>query len=313
MFMNKSQSIVLDRRKFLAGAAALVAAGVLPRQVLALAGPQTFKQGNYDVTVASDGQLVLPASIIAPDAPPEEVAKLAGMMVKDGKVTVAANPLLLKSASDTILLDTGSGQGFQDTAGKIGETLKAAGVDPASVTKVIFTHAHPDHCWGTSVNGQLAFPNASLHMDETEWNFWTNKDLASRMPKEMQGMVMGTQGQLDVIKDRITLFKPGAELVPGLMALGTPGHTPGHTSFELAGGDGMIIGGDAIPVPEVYFPHPEWTFAFDADAATATKSRLMLLDMAAAGKKKFFGYHWQGSGMGFAEKKDGAYQFVAAA
>jgi glyoxylase-like metal-dependent hydrolase (beta-lactamase superfamily II) len=308
---NSNATIRVDRRKFLGVAAGLIAAGVLPKNVMALAGPYMFKQGSYDVTVVSDGTLLLPTSIIDSGGKPEEVTKLLGTMVQGDKAQFEASPLLLKSGSEMILMDTGSGGGFQPTAGKVLESLKAAGVDPLAITKVIFTHAHPDHCWGTiGKDGKPIFSKASFHMGETEWNFWTAADLGSKMPKEMQGMVTGTQTQLGALKDQIKLFKAGAEVLPGIMALDTAGHTPGHISFELAGGDGMIVTGDAITNPMVFFAHPDWKFNFDADHATAIANRKKLLDMASAGKKKLLGYHWPYPGIGMAEKKDGAYVYV---
>jgi glyoxylase-like metal-dependent hydrolase (beta-lactamase superfamily II) len=189
--------------------------------------------------------------------------------------------------------------------------LKAAGTDPASVTKVIFTHAHPDHLWGTTgADGKSPYANASFHMAEAEWNFWAAADLASKMPKPMEGMVKGTQGQLAAIKEKINMFKPGSEILPGINVIDTAGHTPGHVSFELAGGDGMIITGDAITNAAVFFAHPDWKFNFDADHTTAIANRKKLLDMASAGKKKLLGYHWPYPGIGMAEKKDSAYVYV---
>jgi glyoxylase-like metal-dependent hydrolase (beta-lactamase superfamily II) len=309
--MNGAKNLVLDRRKFLGVAAGLIAAGVLPKNVMALAGPYAFKQGAYDITVVSDGTLILPLSVVAPEAKPEDVAKLLGAMMQGDKAQFEASPLLLKSGSDVVLMDTGSGGGFQPTAGKIAESLKAAGVEASAITKVIFTHAHPDHCWGTlGADGKPIFGNATFHMAETEWNFWMAPDLASKMPKEMEGMVKTTQAQLAGFKDKVSMFKTGAEVLPGINVLDTSGHTPGHVSFELAGGDGMIITGDAITNPLVFFPHPDWKFGFDADHAAAIANRKKLLDMASSGKKKLLGYHWPYPGIGMAEARDGAYTYV---
>jgi glyoxylase-like metal-dependent hydrolase (beta-lactamase superfamily II) len=308
--LNTRKFIRLDRRKFLAGASALIAAGVLPKNVFALAGPYSFKQGAYDVTVVSDGTLMLPMNLIDSGGKPEEVKMMLGSMLQGDNVKFEASPLLLKSDKDMILIDTGSGNGFQPTAGKIGESLKAAGVDPAKITKVIFTHAHPDHLWGTTAaDGTSPYTGASFHIAETEHNFWAAPDLASKMPKAMEGMVKGTAGQLAAIKDKINMFKPGAEVLPGINVLDTAGHTPGHVSFELAGGDGLIVTGDAITNP-LYFSHPEWKFAFDADHEGAIANRKKLLDMAATGKKMLLGYHWPYPGLGSAEAKDGVYVYV---
>lgn len=312
--MNGAKHLVLDRRKFLGVAAGLVAAGVIPKSALALAAPYAFKQGAYDVTVVSDGTLMLPLSVVSPEAKPEDLKVLLGAMMQGEQAQFEASPLLFKSGSDVILMDTGSGAGFQPTSGKLVESLKAAGTDTSAITKVIFTHAHPDHLWGNlGADGKPIFANASFHVAETEWNFWTAPDLAGKMPKDMEGMVKNTQAQLAAIKDKVAMFKPGAEVLPGINVLDTAGHTPGHVSFELAGGDGLIITADAITNPLVFFPHPDWKFAFDADHDTAIANRKKLLDMAAASKKKLLGYHWPYPGIGMAEAKDGAYVYVPAA
>ena len=307
---NGTKHLVLDRRKFLGIASGLVAAGLLPKNVMALAGPYTFKQGAYDVSVVSDGTLLLPLALFDSDGKPDVMKALMGAMVQGDNVQFEASPLLLKSATDVILIDTGAGQGYQPTSGKIADSLKAAGTDPASITKVIFTHGHPDHLWGVTANGKTPYTNASFHMAEAEFNFWAAPDLASKMPKAMEGMISGTAAQLAAIKDKISLFKTGVEVLPGINVLDTAGHTPGHVSFELAGGDGLVVLGDVFPNPNVYFAHPEWKFAFDADHDLATAARKRILDMASAGKKKLLGYHWPYPGIGMAEAKDGAYVYV---
>ena len=314
MFISPtSKFITMDRRKFLGVASALIAAGVLPHSALALAGPHNFKHGTFDLTVVSDGTLQLPLAIVSPDATAEQLKALMGAAVQAGDTFAPeVNVVLAKSGADMILFDTGAGGAMAKTAGQLLESLKAAAVDAGAITKVVFTHAHPDHLFGAvGADGKLTFPNASYHMAENELNFWSAPDLASKMPEAMQGMVKGLQGQLAIIKDKLTTFKPGVELLPGVGVIDTAGHTPGHVSFELAGGDGLILTGDAIAVPSVFFAHPEWKFGFDADGETAGKNRRKLLDMAAADKKQMLGYHWAYPGLGRAEAKDGAFVYVA--
>ena len=313
MLIHNSNMIVLDRRKFLALAGTLAAAGLLPKQALALAGPYALKQGAYDISVVSDGTLSLNIAQVFPGSPVDEVKKLLGPAVAGEEASVEVNVLLLKSGSDVILIDTGTGGGMGPTAGRLMDSLKAAGTDPSAVTKVIYTHAHPDHLWGSvGKDGALTFANATFHMAETEHNFWAAPDLVGKMPKEMQGMVTGIQGQLTALKDKMSFFKPGAEVAPGIVALDTAGHTPGHVSFEMAGGDGLILTGDAVTAALVFFAHPEWKFGFDADPDMAIAARKKLLGMAAAEKKKMLGYHWPYPGLAMAEAKDGAFVYVPA-
>jgi glyoxylase-like metal-dependent hydrolase (beta-lactamase superfamily II) len=313
MLDTKSYHVV-DRRKFLAVAAGLVTAGVLPKSVLALASPYSFKHGAADVTVVSDGHLVLPIGVFGPDAPPEALkAILAAAGATGNEIQVPANVTLIKLGADLILFDNGSGSEFQPSAGKLIENLKLAGVDPAAITKMVFTHAHPDHIWATvNSGGSPNFPNAVYYCAAAEWDFWMGKDILTQMPKEMHPFVLGAQKHLEGAKDRITMVRPGDDIVTGIRVLDTHGHTPGHVSFEVAGDDGLIIVGDAIGLPAMYFPHPEWRLAFDAMHDVAVAKRKVLLDRAATDKTKMLGFHWPYPGVGYAERKDGAYQYVAA-
>ncbi len=308
-------SIVLDRRKFLAAASAFAASGLLSRQALALAGPATFTQGGFEVTVISDGHLVLPKSMLWPDAPPEELKELlATAGVTGDEVQPPSNITLIKAGSDLILFDNGSGAEFQPTAGKLLGNMKDAGIDPASITKVVFTHAHPDHIWATvNAEGSLNFPNASYYCASAEWDFWMGKDILNQMPKEMHPFVLGAQKHLKGAEPRISMVNPGDDIVTGIRVLNTYGHTPGHVSFEVAGDGGLIIVGDAIGFPAVVFAHPEWRLGFDGIPDLAIANRQALLRRAAADKIKMLGFHWPYPGVGHAEAKGSGFQYVPGA
>jgi glyoxylase-like metal-dependent hydrolase (beta-lactamase superfamily II) len=306
--------IQLTRRQLMLASAALAGSAALPRWVLAQAAPHSFKQGDFEIIVVSDGHLVLPANILAPEAPPEELQallKAAGMAGEE--VKPAMNAVLIRGGSDVILFDTGSGGEFQpETSGKLVESLAAAGVDPSAVTKIVLTHAHPDHIWGTAVEGGLRYPNAAYYISAAEWDFWTDPDLKTRMPQEMHGFVDGAQKHLGAVKEKVTMVKAGDEIVTGVSVVDTAGHTPGHISIEVAGGEGLIITADSIANPYVFFPHPDWKFGFDSDGDLAVANRKPLLDRAATEKMKMLGFHWPYPGVGFAERKDNAYTYVPA-
>jgi glyoxylase-like metal-dependent hydrolase (beta-lactamase superfamily II) len=105
------------------------------------------------------------------------------------------------------------------------------------VTDVIFTHGHPDHLWGLIDDfDEIVFPNASFHMGRAEWDFWRDPGTVDAMPEERKTFAVGAQNRLAVLADMINLFEPGAEVVPGVEAVDTSGHTPGHMSFMLHGG-----------------------------------------------------------------------------
>lgn len=306
------RDVRVNRRAFLAGAAALSASAGLPRPAWAQAAPHSFRHGEFEVTVLSDGHLVLPAEIIAPDAPQEEVqALLASMGQGPEQVQAPTNAVLIRAGSDVVLIDTGAGSSFGETAGRLPDSLRAAGIDPGTITKVVYTHAHIDHIGGTISPGPAAsYPQATHHLAAAEHAFWTDPGLLSRVPQEMQGLVTGAQSAITAIGDRLMLMKPGDEPVSGVRVLDTPGHTPGHISFEVAGDEGLIITGDAITNPIIFFAHPEWAFGFDADPALAVASRKSLLERAATDRVKLLGYHWAYPGVGYAERKDAAFRYV---
>ena len=108
------------------------------------------------------------------------------------------------------------------------------------------------------------------------------------------------------------MIRPGDEVAPGVRAIATPGHTPGHLSFEVSGGDGLIIVGDVVTSPTIYFPHPSWTFGFDADHGQAIASRKRLLDRAASDHTMLLGYHWPYPGIGYAERDGSGYRYLPA-
>jgi glyoxylase-like metal-dependent hydrolase (beta-lactamase superfamily II) len=175
---------------------------------------------------------------------------------------------------------------------------------------MVFTHGHPDHMWGTAVAGGTQFPNATYYSGAVEWDFWNGPDILGMMPQEMHGMITTTQTHYGAVKDRVTMLKPGDEIVTGIRAIDTAGHTPGHMSFEVDGGEGLIIVADVFPSALVYFPHPEWKFGFDADHDMAIAARRKLLDRAATDKVKLVGYHWAYPGVGYAERADTAYRYA---
>ncbi|MDI7864768.1 MBL fold metallo-hydrolase [Rhizobiaceae bacterium n13] len=302
-----------DRRLFLAGGAALGLLPLLPKGTFA-AETYRFNHGDFDLTVLSDGFLTLPAEILLPDATAEERFPILKRLGGDAKsAPVQVNIPLIRKGNELILVDIGSGGNFQESAGKLATNLKASGVDPASITKVVFTHAHPDHSGATvAPDGKLLYPNAEYLVSEAEWAFWTDADFDKKQPEALHGFAQGAKRDLFAVKDRMRLVSPGDEIVAGMRVLDTRGHTPGHISLHLDGGDGLIITGDAATSNVIFFEHPDWHFGFDTEAEIALKNRKALIEQAATDKVKMLGYHWAYPGVGFAERKDNAYVFVAA-
>lgn len=302
-----------SRRQFLALGAAF---STLPFWTKTVFATEThhISQGDFDITVLSDGYITLPADVIMPEATPAERADILKRLGGNADSAPApANIPVIRTGKDIIVVDVGSGTNFQATAGTFGTNFDITGIAPKDVTKVVFTHAHPDHTGGTLTEaGTLRFPNAEYFVSEKEWAFWTDPDFENKRPKALHAFALGAQRDLFAVKDRVKLVKAGDDIVTGMRVLDTEGHTPGHISLELAGGDGMIISADAATNRIVSFEHPGWKFGFDTLQDVAIKNRQALMDRAAADRIKLLGYHWTYPGIGYAERKGTGYRFVAA-
>ena len=212
------------RRTLLAAGAAAVAARALPAWA---AAPHSFKHGAFEVTVVSDGHLVLPISFLANGAPPDERAALLKAAGQTGEQYQSpTNVTLIRSGSDLVLVDMGSGDRFMPTAGKLWDNLKAAGIDKGKITKVIFTHGHPDHLWGTVDElDDLVTPDATFYVSAREWDLWNSDDAMRGLPAERAGFVTGARRNYAAIKDKVKMVQPGDDVVSGLSIVDTPGHT----------------------------------------------------------------------------------------
>jgi glyoxylase-like metal-dependent hydrolase (beta-lactamase superfamily II) len=274
-----------------------------------------FRQGAFDITVLSDGFISVPGPIVAPDGTADERADvLARLGELDSLVQVKTNIPLIRSGQDLILMDIGAGAKYEPTDGRLEGNLRAAGVAPADITKIVFTHAHPDHIWATLADdGSLRYPNATYYVGAAEWDFWMDPDYLTSMPAALHDFARGSQRDLAAVADRMVRLNPGDDVVAGMRALDTAGHTPGHLSFELAGGDGLIVTADVAVNAIVSFEHPDWRFGWDTIPDLAIKNRRPLLDRAATDRTRLLGYHWPYPGLGFAERYGRAFRFVPTA
>lgn len=304
----------LTRRQALAlggGGLAVLALAATARRANATA---TVESGENEVTIVSDGNLVLPLSFVGAGAPMDELkALLAANGLPTDALVPDCNVTFLKRGDQLIAFDTGSGSNFMPSAGKLLDNLGEAGIDPADVTDVVFTHAHPDHLWGMIDDfDEFVFSNAEYHIGEAEWAYWRADDTLDNMDEGRKTFVVGAQSRLALLEDRIKLFAPGAEVLPGVEAVDTSGHTPGHMSFMLHGGsEPFLVVGDAISNSVISFAHPEWPSGSDQDTQKGARTRSVLLDRLAGEKARIIGYHLPHPGEGRVERHAGAYRFAA--
>lgn len=281
----------------------------------AVTGIFAFDHGDFEISVVSDGYLEIAEEIFTPDvAPGERIEVLRRLDTVGSIVRAPTNIPVLRVRDELILFDVGGGDRYQETDGRFLDNLRSAGFDPAAVTKIVFTHAHPDHTGAVlAADGELVFPNATYFVGAAEWDYWMDPDFFSKAPEAIHEFGRGAQRDLGAVRDRTVMIKPGDDVVGGIRAIDTAGHTPGHLSFEIAGNGGLIIAVDTATSEVIGLEHPDWHFGYDSIPDLAVKNRKRLLDRASADKTKLLGFHWTYPGLGFAEAHGTAYRFVSAA
>jgi glyoxylase-like metal-dependent hydrolase (beta-lactamase superfamily II) len=310
---------MISRRNLLNTGSALTAAalwplGWRPAAAAAVQGVHSFKLGAFDITAVSDGTFTLPAAFALPTTPRADVDALylAHGQTFDG-LEGQMNVTVVKTPDAIIVVDCGGGGDFMPTMGQFADNLERAGIAADSVTHVVFTHAHADHLWGVvdPLDGGSRFPKARHVITGVEFDHWMTPDIETMVPDAMKGVTIGSIRRLKTLAERLERVKAGAELVPNVLLLDTPGHTPGHVSLLLKSGtEQLLIGGDVLTNPIVSFAKPAWTWGPDYDQSLAAITRQRTLAMLATDKVQLLGYHLPWPGVGRVEKKEGAYRFV---
>jgi glyoxylase-like metal-dependent hydrolase (beta-lactamase superfamily II) len=263
------------------------------------AGVYQFRVGNFKVATISDGLLKLPPlPTYAPLADPEEVEQaMVERFWSPDNLFLYFNTLYVDTGTHRVLIDTGAGTELGNELAKLTQNLAAIGVQPQDIDNVILTHAHPDHIGGIiAPNGQLTFPNARYHISEAEWQFWMapSVDLSALMIPDQfkQGILAAAQKHLGAIADRVNPFQPDQEIIPGIVAIAAPGHTPGQSALRITSEDAQLVVAADIFFNEAFdLEHPDWQTGFDLDPQQAAETRRRLLFQVANERTMVIAYH----------------------
>lgn len=301
---------MLSRRHFLA----LGSASILANPLSSTWAVSSTVLGEMQIDIVSDGHLRVPENFIFSDLAQDKVDDLKtryGLPARG--LEPDCNLTLVRYGDRTVLFDVGAGPNFMDSTGKVADALAAIDVDPSDITDVIFTHAHPDHLWGVLDDfDEPLFSEAHHHIATPELDYWLDPNTVHSIGEMRQAFAAGALRNLKAIDAQISTFKPGQEVLPGVLARLTPGHTPGHTSFELrAGNESLMVIGDAIGNHHIAFEYPKWEANSDQAKAEAAKTRAQLLSDLAANKTRIIGFHFPYPGIGRVEKRGDAFKWVA--
>jgi glyoxylase-like metal-dependent hydrolase (beta-lactamase superfamily II) len=216
------------------------------------------------LTFVVDGAMAFSPATFFPAVPAE-------LWPAGGMVAMSAGGLLVERDGRRLLIDAGLGPVQVNRAegaancGSLLETLAALGLGPGDIDVLALTHLHADHVgWVVQPDsGAKTFARARHVIAAGEWAGHSSAPVAPAI--------------VTAIADGPTLADDGDEIFPGVHAMVTPGHSPGHTSYVITAGDQRLIAfGDAFHHP-VQLAHPEWGSAPDSDGGSVPQARRRLL------------------------------------
>lgn len=277
-----------------------------------------FKLGTFDCIIVSDGTFAYPhpAQIFFANAPKERLNQALrehDIVLEQWEEYVSPyTGLVINTGQHRVLVDTGAG-GFAPTTGKLIGNLQAEGIAPDDIDTVILSHGHPDHIGGTvDDEGKPVFINARYVMLKDEWEFWIKEPNLSplKVDEHLKHVLLEfAKNNLPPIQSQLDLIESEAEIVPGIHAIATPGHTPGHMAVAVCSdGEHLLCISDAALHP-IHLTQPDWYTAVDLKPEQALASRHQLMDRAAAEKALVYASHFSFPSLGHVRKKGESWQW----
>lgn len=203
---------------------------------------------------------------------------LLAALMPTGTTRGAINCFIAANDAHTVLFDTGLGV---DKGGNLLAKLQALKIKPEEIDAICLTHLHPDHIGGMLKDGQPLFPNATVYLSVDEFNAWSDDG-------EMREQNAQWKEVLSYYASRVQPFTDGDTLLGFIAAHLAPGHTPGHTVYEM---DGTLIVGDLFHAQDLQIEHPEFSPTYDHNPVKAAETRMAWLNYAREHHLQMAGMH----------------------
>lgn len=277
-------------------------------------GPGYYRMmlGDFEVTALNDGTVDLPVDKIL-HQPEAKTRKALEKSFLKTPLETSVNGYLVNTGSKLVLIDTGAAGLFGPTLGKLLASLKASGYGPEQVDEIYITHMHSDHFGGLTQEGKAVFPNAVVRADKHDTDHYLSKVNLEKAPADGKGSFQRPIEALLPYSDagKLVPFEGDTDLVPGIKAVGSHGHTPGHTSYVVESrGQKLVLIGDLMHVQSVQFDDPSVTIQFDSDAKAALAQRKSAFAEAAKHGHLIGAAHLQFPGIGHLRAQGKGYTFV---
>src|SRR5499433_1783205 len=293
----------LDRRSVIAGTVAASGAALLgplastrasaamPAAGTQNAGWYRYKVGSHEITVVTDGvnRFKFPDNFVTNKSRQEVNEGLAAAFLQSAPdmIAIPYTPIVVNTGNKLVVMDTGTGEAnlerSKGAAGQFHGNLKASGIDRNQVDTVIISHFHGDHINGLiTADNKPAFPNAEVLVPAVEWKYFMDDgEMGKQTTERMKGVFANARRVFEAgLRKKVTPYEWGKDVAPGLLAVETAGHTPGHTSYVLSSGSGQVfVQSDVTNIPYLFAANPGWHAFFDQDPAMAEAARRKTYDM----------------------------------
>lgn len=278
------------------------------------AGYYSIKVSEITVTALLDGTVPVDANKLLTSEHEHQVDDLLQKSNLDNPVETSINAYIIKTKDRLILIDTGAGELFNDPAsGNLLESMRNAGYTPEQITDVLLTHIHLDHSGGLTVKGKMQFPNATIHLDKKEIEFWQKHEKPEI--DEPRGYTANRSAFLALKpyleKGSVKTFEGASELFPGIKSVPYYGHTFGHCAFVLeSNNEKLVFLGDLVHIGAVQFHAPTLANEFDFDKIKAAEQRKKIYAEAAAENYLIAADHIPFPGLGKLRKNNDGYEWI---
>jgi glyoxylase-like metal-dependent hydrolase (beta-lactamase superfamily II) len=269
--------------------------------------------GDFKITVLTDGTTSIPFGELLHGI---DRASLATAFREAGESLdreTSINSFLIDTGDRRILIEAGAGALFGACCGRLPAMLRAAGYTPESIDAVLLTHVHGDHSGGLTVEGRRVFPNADVYLAKDELDYWLSDTAKAGAKASHRTMFEQGRAALAPYKaaGRIRTFSAPATLFPGIRAIPAPGHTPGHSFYEIESrGRRMRVIGDIAHAAEIQLERPDITVDFDADETKAARTRRSALAEFASTHELLAAPHVSFPGLGHIVRSGSGYAWI---
>lgn len=276
-----------------------------------------MKLGDFTLQLLSAGRFRLDGGTLFGLVPKTLWGKLIEVDSKN-RMEIGMNCLLIERENEKILVETGFGDKLTPKKKAIyglegenilAESLSRIGLKETDITGVILSHLHLDHCGGsTKFHGKdihrmaspivPVFENAFYYIQRGEWQ-------RAKSPNELY---MASYLKEDFIPleetGRLKLIDGDTEIIPGVKAVVTKGHTPFHQIVIIESeGESLVFFGDTVPTQ--WNLRPTYITSYDSVPEETLEVKKKMIRTCIDEKWKVAFYHDPFLGICSLEEKNG--------